>query len=351
MTTSSNGSASPLREVATLAFLDLETTGLPELEFFKTKITELVIVAVSVAHFLESEELPRVQHKLKMAFNPFKRIDLKSTEVTGLTNELLEHEKRFDKNAMNLIECFLFQLQQPVCLIAHNGIKFDFPIFTKQCKILQASFPFTLKCCDSLPIFQEIDKLAAKKVQVLRDNFSLKAWNDIKDDKMLLNDDVERLLESATKCENGLDDEEDVDRKVLIELVQEEIKMIEKEEKDVLDDILAMQAINETTPVRKTKPTNLQPHAQIINDSNNLDRSTIKRELIFSTSGPSTSKKSKKSFALREIYKRFFLKYPKNSHDAESDVIALLKCANACKVDFVSFVNQKSISFANAPGF
>lgn len=135
----------------TFAFLDLETTGIPDLEFFKTKITEISIIACSVDHFLNSclGTTPRLLHKLTLCFNPFRRIDLKSTEITGLTNELLENENRFDKNAMNIIDSFLYQLQQPVCLISHNGNNFDFPLLKKLYDQFEGTFPFTMKCCEN----------------------------------------------------------------------------------------------------------------------------------------------------------------------------------------------------------
>ena len=61
-----------ISQIKTLAFFDLETTGIPELENFKTKITEISIVACSTKHFLEtkSQETPRVLHKLSHCFNP-----------------------------------------------------------------------------------------------------------------------------------------------------------------------------------------------------------------------------------------------------------------------------------------
>lgn len=61
-----------ISEIKTFAFFDLETTGLPELENFKTKITEISIVACSKKHFLETmpKKMPRVLHKLSHCFNP-----------------------------------------------------------------------------------------------------------------------------------------------------------------------------------------------------------------------------------------------------------------------------------------
>lgn len=71
--------------IKTFAFFDLETSGLPDYDFFKTKITELSIVAVSADQILSStkEKFPRVLHKLTKCLNPAKRINDKASEISG----------------------------------------------------------------------------------------------------------------------------------------------------------------------------------------------------------------------------------------------------------------------------
>lgn len=74
-----------MNNIKSFAFFDLETTGLPEYEHNKTKITEISIVACSKDHMLNSKknELPRVLNKLTLCVNPMKLIQLRSTELTG----------------------------------------------------------------------------------------------------------------------------------------------------------------------------------------------------------------------------------------------------------------------------
>ena len=69
--------------IKTFVFFDMETTGLPHLEYFKTKITELSLVAVQSDH-IELGVFPRVQNKLSMCFNPNKLISLEASKNTGL---------------------------------------------------------------------------------------------------------------------------------------------------------------------------------------------------------------------------------------------------------------------------
>lgn len=69
----------------TFVFFDIETTGLPDLEFNRTKITELALVACSKVELLANSNgrVPRVLHKLTICVNPRKRIELESSKITG----------------------------------------------------------------------------------------------------------------------------------------------------------------------------------------------------------------------------------------------------------------------------
>lgn len=75
---SSNGT-----KINTFVFFDTETTGLPEYEFNRTRITELTMIAAGRDHLMECDKtvLPRVLHKLTLCINPRKLIT--STEITG----------------------------------------------------------------------------------------------------------------------------------------------------------------------------------------------------------------------------------------------------------------------------
>ena len=46
----------------------------------------------------------------------------------GLSNEILVALKPFDEDLFNVLYSFIKRFPQPVCLIAHNGNGFDFPI-------------------------------------------------------------------------------------------------------------------------------------------------------------------------------------------------------------------------------
>uniref|UniRef100_T1GPN5 Exonuclease domain-containing protein n=1 Tax=Megaselia scalaris TaxID=36166 RepID=T1GPN5_MEGSC len=114
-----------LKKFQSFAVFDLETNTLPGCGR-RVNITEFTIYAVSRNDFITESSLdkkiPRIVHKLNLVVRPLGPIDPTAEKITGLKMTTL----------------FLRRLQQPVCLIAHNGDNFDF-------KILKEHFTFTKK--------------------------------------------------------------------------------------------------------------------------------------------------------------------------------------------------------------
>jgi len=75
-----------MNSIKSFVFLDLESSGLPDYDMCRTKITELSMVACSHEHLLSSavESLPRVLHKLTLCINPKKPIDPGSSQITSM---------------------------------------------------------------------------------------------------------------------------------------------------------------------------------------------------------------------------------------------------------------------------
>lgn len=131
-------------EIKTFLFLDLETTGLPLYEGNRTKITEISMIGVSKEAILncDTNTTPRVLHKLTLCLNPAKMIHPDTTRITGLDNFMLEYENTLNKNAVETITHFIKHLPQPVCLISHNGLGFDYPLLKKQLLKVSEVIPF-----------------------------------------------------------------------------------------------------------------------------------------------------------------------------------------------------------------
>jgi len=157
--------------IKTFVYFDIETTG-----FGNAKITELSLVAVSLLDLLglhdklsdfkeENQEeynleafyhklntlVPRVMNKLTLCFNPDKMILPAATKASaGLTNSMLEDQAKFDSDTVDLITAYLNRLPGPVCLVAHKGHGFDFPILRREIKEAGASLQKDFFCVDTL---------------------------------------------------------------------------------------------------------------------------------------------------------------------------------------------------------
>ncbi|XP_063540379.1 three prime repair exonuclease 2-like [Cydia strobilella] len=146
--------------IATYVFLDLGTTGKdPKVD----EITELAMVAVNRQHLLDTSDSKskklRVQNKLIRCFKVDRKMTYyaKSNGRGGFKNEDLQHECYFDKSSFPMIDNFLNTLKKPVCLIAHNGGNFDFPILKRYFTKLGVKFSdANLMYTDTLLAFSDI---------------------------------------------------------------------------------------------------------------------------------------------------------------------------------------------------
>jgi len=158
-------------KINTYVFFDTESTGLSG-----ARITELSLVAVhhdelsNFAKVLKKKieeksskavgvTYPRVLNKLTLAVNPAKLVSTFIEEFTGLSNYNLEHQARFRDGAGPAMAGFIASLAAPVCLVAHNGDRFDFPLLVKEINLASKAgtvinMPDNLLCCDTLKFFR-----------------------------------------------------------------------------------------------------------------------------------------------------------------------------------------------------
>lgn len=302
-------------KIATFAVIDLETNGLPELQFNKCSITELSIIAFSSKyegkqtekqsttvrkgdHLLSPKsipELPRALHKLNLMVNPLGSIGPEAEEKTGLNNWMLKHERPFDKSTADLLISFLQRLQQPVCLVAHNGLGFDFPVLRYVMKKLDLKFPSSIVCVDSWKAFQAIDAEIEINANIENANEDTKREND-----------------------NEINPETTSSKQVLLPI----------------NAPIDWQKINETTPHKPCKTY----HRKCLSESPPAKRSLL-----------SASKPVKGYYQLGNIYKRIFQEDFKDLHRAENDVVVLSKLILHYGLAFIEYANNNALSLNDVP--
>lgn len=74
----------------------------------------------------------------------------------------MENQKAFTAETVTLISAFLNHLRKPICLLAHNGNKFDFPLLVAELKRINQSLDKSLLCADTLEAFRSLDGLPAR---------------------------------------------------------------------------------------------------------------------------------------------------------------------------------------------
>uniref|UniRef100_A0A8D0H3E1 exodeoxyribonuclease III n=1 Tax=Sphenodon punctatus TaxID=8508 RepID=A0A8D0H3E1_SPHPU len=153
-------------------FLDSETTGLS-----RPRVSELSLVAVHRCSLLQPPRdpdsglplPPRIVDKLTLCMTPQKPFEPAAEELTGLSNWSLQENGKpgFDQAVVQAIECFLARQAGPVCLVAHNGFGYDFPLLRAELDRLEADLPPATGCLDTLLALRELEKPCKRSYQLV----------------------------------------------------------------------------------------------------------------------------------------------------------------------------------------
>ncbi|KAH8238784.1 hypothetical protein KR038_000319 [Drosophila bunnanda] len=329
-------------KISTFAVLDLETTNLPAFSNNRVGITELCIYAFEAALLKqdftnkdlkcekpEEQKIlpapPRVLHKLNLLFQPSMRVHPEAEQHTGLSNYLLERESKLDRESAQLIISFIKHLPAPVCLVAHNGWGFDFPIVRQAFDKMNLEFPHTVTCVDSLRAFLEID------------------------DKRFGEESIVRIPWEAEQKDNGENPEPvpcEVDNEILQHVDTETIKEIDWKTR------------NETTPKRPilTPSQASAKRKQLFDEDDDLGAQTPtkrttqdfrSRRQLFSGLKCAETKRfpPRLKYRLGSLYTSRFNRPAYNAHQAEADVAMLTKLIQHYGMDFLAFAEEQAIPF------
>jgi len=168
-----------MHDIKTLVYFDLEATGLRNSG--RPRITELSLVAVNLHDVLELHTsidkfktetsgildkdkgsptvdalLPRVLNKLSLCFYPMTTIVPHVTALTGLDNYNLSGQPQFTRDTVKLLEAWLLRLPGPVCLVAHNGDFYDYPLLLAEVQRTGETLGSGILCADSWVGIREI---------------------------------------------------------------------------------------------------------------------------------------------------------------------------------------------------
>lgn len=151
-------------KVETVVFLGLKSTG-PNGTVPPNDINILELSLVAVARELLVHPLT-YSDKLTFCVKPWNAAARQAAQSNGVKQLALESFRPFSEVAYT-IEKFLYTLQQPICFVAHNGDKFDFPLLRAEFKHGCPGIDLTaFFCCDSLPAFRKILGNAADRQEV-----------------------------------------------------------------------------------------------------------------------------------------------------------------------------------------
>ncbi|XP_069065476.1 three prime repair exonuclease 2 [Pleurodeles waltl] len=163
----------------TFVFLDLEGTGLMDT---LPKVTELCLVAVhrsALENPLRDRAgvllPPRIQDKLCLCMDPCKSLGAHAAEITGLSNHTLQrNEKRaFDASTATIVRDFLLRQAQPICLVAHGGDRYDFPLLKAELLFQAVDLPHSMYCMDQWKAVKCLDERRRAKPRVIKGYYTL----------------------------------------------------------------------------------------------------------------------------------------------------------------------------------
>ena len=157
-----------MQAIRTFVYFDLEATGLKSSG--RPRVCELSLIAVGSSDILDLHKSllnsisdrtnedtsiqvktfsPRIVNKLTLCVYPMAIIVPLVSSMTGLDNYNLTGQSKFDRKIGNLLSIFLSCLPSPVCLVAHNGSQYDFPLLKAEMEKAGTKLGSEILCVDS----------------------------------------------------------------------------------------------------------------------------------------------------------------------------------------------------------
>lgn len=265
---------------------------------------------------------PRILNKLTLCVFPMATIVPLVSDLTGLDNYNLTGQSKFNKNTGNLVNSFLNLLPFPVCLVAHNGNAYDFPLLKAEMEKSGTELNSEILCVDSYVGIKEIYRKrseASKKYDAMMEEVN-------KAEELLM---IEMEIDSVTNLINAGHFESEMEEESCdkVNKLSNNIEFSKKE--------------NESTPIRnKIEPKHsLVPRK--IKPLNCSEKHASRRKLNFSNQAPP------KSFSLINLHKHLLGFPPDQSHGAEADCLTLLRTTAMLGSEWMDWVKQNNQHFVS----
>ncbi|XP_063245208.1 uncharacterized protein LOC134546353 isoform X2 [Bacillus rossius redtenbacheri] len=294
-----------MSKIESFIILDFETTGIER----EARITEIAFIAVSREHILcaatKAKGLPRVMNKFTICLNPDKPINPIAAKISGLNNDLLQGQKPFDSTAFNILENFVCRLPQPVCLIAHNGDSYDFPILQAELEAFK-QLPEHILCADSIKCFRA---LLGPNRQFI-DSKTIVQQNE----SVSVNLTAQVMITRLKNCKD----------------VNGSTQVLNVTNVNSTQQVGAMTVMYSPAKRRRT--------AMTLSTSDGK-HGCLENEIIRDVSN---RKRTPNSFKLVDIYRYFFNRKSQDNHTAHGDAQNLLECIIATGSDFLCWADKNA---------
>ena len=358
--------------IKTLVYFDLEATGLKSSG--RPRISELSFVAIDAqeinilnkklsekvksitCHENSETLLPRVMNKLTICVYPMATIMPEVSSLTGLDNYNLTGQDKFEKSTGDLLNAFLSRLPFPVCLVAHNGNAYDFPLLRAELKKSGAEFGPNILCVNSYVGIKEIFKMDMGNS--LAEPFKPQDRENIEDQEIVRNEmaAVKNLLEagefdmemgcSLSECikptyGENIEEKEIMKKEIkavksLLEAGEFDMEMdIDRSKKIESININSLEMFIEKSKSEQTPPRNISEPSRsfkVLKKKELLNRFlTYKKKLEFPVS---------QSFSLINLHRQLLGYTPTRLHGAEADSLALLRITAMLGEKWLGWVND-----------
>lgn len=247
------------------------------------------------------------------------------TALTGLDNYNLSGQPQFTRDTVRLLEAWLLRLPGPVCLVAHNGDFYDYPLLLAEIQRTGETLGSGILCADSWVGIREI----FQQREVHRTELV------IEEEVMSVNKLIEdgEFEDEFFSCDNETVEtsETEVRKRKIENLFTEDMskkaKTLEKE--------------NETTPKRKKRTDSTESKVPALNIKTNQSQSQpsvsdyfkSRRRLLFPGQSPASHK-------LADLHSSLLGLPPSVSHGAEADCLSLLRVTGALGPEWVAWASE-----------